>query len=161
MKVTKEVTFDAAHMLSGYSGLCRNLHGHTYKLQFSFEWKDGGVQEQNGENDSDVGMVLDFRKLNASLEEVARVYDHSIIFSGSDFRKDQEDALLNWAEEFDMDFVCLEGRSTCEGILDDILDRMEQELEASGLDRMRGQAIVISGRLWETPTSFCEEIRRW
>ena len=37
MKVTKEVTFDSAHMLSNYSGKCQNLHGHTYKLQVTVE----------------------------------------------------------------------------------------------------------------------------
>ncbi len=31
--VSKEFTFDSAHHLHGYEGKCKNLHGHTYKLQ--------------------------------------------------------------------------------------------------------------------------------
>ena len=31
--VSKEFTFDSAHHLHCYEGKCKNLHGHTYKLQ--------------------------------------------------------------------------------------------------------------------------------
>lgn len=31
--VSKEFTFDSAHHLHAYEGKCKNLHGHTYKLQ--------------------------------------------------------------------------------------------------------------------------------
>jgi 6-pyruvoyltetrahydropterin/6-carboxytetrahydropterin synthase len=31
--VSKEFTFDSAHHLHCYDGKCKNLHGHTYKLQ--------------------------------------------------------------------------------------------------------------------------------
>lgn len=31
--VSKEFTFDSAHHLHDYEGKCKNLHGHTYKLQ--------------------------------------------------------------------------------------------------------------------------------
>lgn len=31
--VSKEFTFDSAHHLHCYEGKCRNMHGHTYKLQ--------------------------------------------------------------------------------------------------------------------------------
>ena len=32
-KIAKEFNFDMAHMLDGHDGKCKNLHGHTYKLQ--------------------------------------------------------------------------------------------------------------------------------
>lgn len=32
-RVSKEFSFDMAHILDGHDGKCRNLHGHTYKLQ--------------------------------------------------------------------------------------------------------------------------------
>lgn len=31
--VSKEFTFDSAHHLHNYDGKCKNMHGHTYKLQ--------------------------------------------------------------------------------------------------------------------------------
>ncbi|MBO7282473.1 MAG: 6-carboxytetrahydropterin synthase, partial [Alistipes sp.] len=32
IRLTKEFTFEAAHMLEGYDGLCREIHGHSYRL---------------------------------------------------------------------------------------------------------------------------------
>lgn len=31
--VSKELTFDSAHHLHNYEGKCKNMHGHTYRLQ--------------------------------------------------------------------------------------------------------------------------------
>ena len=33
--VTKTVKFDAAHVLTNHQGLCKNLHGHTYRVDVS------------------------------------------------------------------------------------------------------------------------------
>ena len=33
--VTKTVKFDAAHVLTNHQGLCKNLHGHTYRVDIS------------------------------------------------------------------------------------------------------------------------------
>ena len=40
--VSKEFTFDSAHHLHLYEGKCKNLHGHTYKLQTVMSGKTDG-----------------------------------------------------------------------------------------------------------------------
>ena len=32
IRLTKEFTFETGHALYGYDGLCKNVHGHSYKL---------------------------------------------------------------------------------------------------------------------------------
>ena len=32
IRITKEFTFETGHALYGYDGLCKNVHGHSYKL---------------------------------------------------------------------------------------------------------------------------------
>ena len=32
IRITKEFKFEMAHALHGYDGLCKNIHGHSYKL---------------------------------------------------------------------------------------------------------------------------------
>ena len=32
IRLTKEFKFEMAHALYGYDGLCKNIHGHSYKL---------------------------------------------------------------------------------------------------------------------------------
>ena len=79
MKVTKEVTFDSAHMLSNYQGRCANLHGHTYKLQVTVE---GPIAPEGNEE----GMVTDFNNLKRVIDSVTECFDHAIIFSDDHLR---------------------------------------------------------------------------
>jgi 6-pyruvoyltetrahydropterin/6-carboxytetrahydropterin synthase len=32
IRLTKEFNFEMAHALWNYDGLCKNIHGHSYKL---------------------------------------------------------------------------------------------------------------------------------
>lgn len=141
MKVTKEVTFDSAHMLSNYSGKCKNLHGHTYKLQVSVE----GKQQTEGNEEC---MVLDFNALKRALEYVTDAFDHAIIFSDVEHRGEAEDALYDWAEKFSMNFIVVNGKSTSENIAQYIEKTIYEILDMPG--------ITVGIRLWETPTSFAE-----
>ena len=54
--VTKTIRFDAAHVLTNHQGLCKNLHGHTYRVDVSVAQGDGDTRD----------MVIDFKDLNAS-----------------------------------------------------------------------------------------------
>lgn len=47
--------FEAAHCIPGHKGKCRNLHGHTYRLEAEFA--GAGLDE--------LGMVRDFGDLKA------------------------------------------------------------------------------------------------
>jgi len=70
VNVCKTFNFDAAHKLPDYEGKCRNLHGHTYKLEV----------EVRGEVDRSSGMVIDFTKLSKIVHEwVVDIYDHSYL----------------------------------------------------------------------------------
>lgn len=35
ISITKKIEFEAAHRLSNYQGPCKEIHGHTYKLEVS------------------------------------------------------------------------------------------------------------------------------
>ena len=41
LKATKTVRFDAAHILTNHQGLCKNLHGHTYRVDVTKALKAG------------------------------------------------------------------------------------------------------------------------
>lgn len=143
MKVTKEVTFDSAHMLSNYQGKCENLHGHTYKLQVSIE---APLQNEGNEE----CMVMDFNTLKNAIDTVTRAFDHTVIFSDAKYRSRAEDELLNWATTYGMNYVIIpEGKSTSECIAIEIKARLSCYL---------GNVTVpnITVRIWETPTSFAE-----
>lgn len=140
MKVTKEVTFDSAHMLSNYSGKCRNLHGHTYKLQVTVE---GPTAAEGNEE----GMVTDFNNLKRVIDSVIECFDHAIIFSDDLLRGEAENALLEWAQTYDMSYIILtDAKSTSECIALYIKAQIESAYPTKR----------ISVKVWETPTSFAE-----
>lgn len=142
MKITKEITFDSAHMLSYYDGKCANLHGHTYKLQVTVE----------DEVNLETNMIIDFNDLKNALDEtVIRYFDHALVFSGANVREESENELLKWAIKYERRFFELQsGKTTCENMAPMIRDMIQNHLSC------HHKNIKVSVRLWETPTSFVE-----
>jgi len=69
MRVTKIFTFDAAHRLQYYNGLCKNLHGHTYKLEVTCR----GCGLTNG-------MLIDFASLKQIVQDkIISKLDHTYL----------------------------------------------------------------------------------
>lgn len=147
VKVTKETTFDCAHMLSGHKGKCQNLHGHTYKVQV----------EITGEpikraDDSSKGMVIDFSDLKEIIKvAVTDPFDHAIIFSDEYHRGAAEQALYDWAMRYGMHLFVMPGRTTSEMMATYFRMQVCLLLGQKGLDYH-----AVHVRVWETPTSFAE-----
>ena len=79
MRITKEFKFEMAHALHGYDGLCKNIHGHSYKLCVTVK---GEIKNDKG-NPKD-GMVLDFDILKSIVKpEIIKKYDHSLVLNGN------------------------------------------------------------------------------
>lgn len=88
--VTKILTFDAAHSLPDHEGKCRNVHGHTYRLEVTVE----GPVRRGGSSDQ---MVMDFGDLRAELQRlVVEPLDHCYLNDLFDFAPTAE-ALAAWA----------------------------------------------------------------
>lgn len=136
MKITKIFTFDSSHMLDGHDGKCRNLHGHTYKLEVSVS--DGLI-----ESGAKTGMVIDFADLKTLVKQtVIQPFDHAFIYHGENGRESQIAALL---EGWQMKTLRLNRRTTAENLALEIYGRLKQ----TGLP-------VCSVKLWETPESCAE-----
>lgn len=74
--IVKEFSFDSAHFLPNHPGKCRNLHGHTYKLQIGIR---GAVNPENG-------MVVDFGDIKHIVKNrILDMLDHQYLNSVLDF----------------------------------------------------------------------------
>ncbi len=71
--VSKTFRWEMGHRLMDHPGLCRHLHGHSYKA----------VVSVTGELD-DSGMVLDFADIKAALQPLVDELDHSMMLSSAD-----------------------------------------------------------------------------
>ncbi|HAN09625.1 MAG TPA: 6-carboxytetrahydropterin synthase QueD [Clostridiales bacterium] len=136
VEITKEFTFDAAHMLEGHDGLCKNVHGHTYKLQVTL---NGDLKKEV----SSEGMIIDFKDLKNMVKEyVIELFDHSFIYN---IENEKEKEIGSFLESKGLKTCSIKGRSTCENLVGVIFHKLNINNEN-----------ISSIRLWETPTSFSE-----
>lgn len=71
VSATKIFEFEAAHSLPNHEGDCRNLHGHSYKLEVEVGLSINNAKKLEG------GMVIDFKKLKEIVQStVIGVLDH-------------------------------------------------------------------------------------
>ena len=75
IRLTKIFTFEMAHALPGYDGLCRHIHGHSFNLEVCVL---GEPLQQPGHPKN--GMVMDFKTLKGIVQEgfVGR-FDHALV----------------------------------------------------------------------------------
>ena len=115
MHVCKSFTFDAAHYLPAHTGKCRNLHGHTYRLEI----------EISGD-DLPGGMVMDFGDLKQIVGPLVDTLDHR--FLNEIIPVPTAENMVRW-----------------------FWSKIEPDLPRTvALERIR---------VWETPTSYAEEVR--
>ena len=77
IRITKQFSFETGHALYGYDGKCKNVHGHSYRLNVT-------VIGQPITDTSHVkfGMVIDFSDLKKIVkEEIVNVFDHATVFN--------------------------------------------------------------------------------
>ncbi|HBO37134.1 MAG TPA: 6-carboxytetrahydropterin synthase QueD [Pasteurellaceae bacterium] len=136
-KISKEFSFDMAHILDGHDGKCQNLHGHTYKLQVevSGELHIAGAKK---------GMVIDFSEVKTIVQKaILEPMDHAFIYDTGSERECRIAHLLN---ELNSKTFGMPVRTTAEEMARFIFNRLKRE----------EQLPISAIRLWETPTSFCE-----
>ncbi len=129
--VTKTVRFDAAHILTNHKGLCKNLHGHTYRVDISVR----------GETDD--GMVIDFKDLKrVAGEVVCDRFDHAFMYhTGSE----GECEIAAVVERHGMRTVALPFRSTAENLAKMFYGDLAERIPG-----------LVSVKVWETADSVAE-----
>ena len=140
IRLTKEFSFESAHALDGYDGLCREIHGHSYRLFVTI--KGGPVSE---EGNPKMGMVMDFGDLKRIVNgEIVDRLDHSFVLRNSA----QNTELLNTLGTKFSKIVLVDYQPTCENMLADFAARLQRSLPAN--------VELYSLRLHETATSYAE-----
>lgn len=133
--VTKTVKFDAAHILTNHQGLCKNLHGHTYRVDVS-------VSELVG---SESDMVIDFKDLkHLATEVICDRFDHAFIYN-TESEGEREIAAV--VEKNGMRTVAIPFRSTAENLAKMFFNDLKAKIPT-----------LASVRVWETADS-CAEYR--
>lgn len=139
IRVSREFSFEMAHVLWNYDGPCRNVHGHSYKLFVTVS----GVPV-NDPNNPKNGMVIDFTDLkNIVLKEIVNVFDHAVTVSS---RYDPKK--LEMLKSTFGNVVIVDYQPTCENMVADFAQKIIKYIP-DGL-------MLHSLRLYETAKSYAE-----
>ena len=137
IRITKKFKFEMAHALHGYDGLCKNIHGHSYKL---FVTVKGEIKNEQG-NAKD-GMVLDFDILKSIVKpEIINKYDHSLVLNANSPHSEID--LSAFEKVFFLPY-----QPTSENLVTDFAYKIKSKLP-QGVELTK---VVLS----ETATSFAE-----
>jgi 6-pyruvoyltetrahydropterin/6-carboxytetrahydropterin synthase len=139
IKITKQFSFEMAHALRNYDGLCRNIHGHSYKMDITL-----AGQPLNDDNSPKNGMVMDFGDLKKLVnEEVISLLDHALVLNAK-----TDTQLIEVLKQNFEKIVVVEFQPTTENLLNFIAGKLKQRLpETVKLCRVR---------LRETDTSYAD-----
>jgi 6-pyruvoyltetrahydropterin/6-carboxytetrahydropterin synthase len=139
IRVTREFTFETAHVLRGYDGPCRNVHGHSYRL---FVTVTGSPVEDPGNPKN--GMVIDFTELKkVVMGSIIDKFDHAVVVP-SDFDR----ARIDMMKKTFGNTVVVDYQPTCENLVADFAHRLQALLPAG--------AKLHSLKLYETAKSYAE-----
>ncbi len=140
IRLTKIFHFETGHALAGYDGNCRNVHGHSYRLEVT-------VIGTPIDDPSHVkfGMVIDFGDLKKIVKKhVVDVYDHALLLNkNGDYRE-----IGVYLQEKGHRILLVDFQPTGEMMLFDIAGRIKPHLP----ENVR----LFSLKLYETGTSYAE-----
>ncbi|MDT0294745.1 6-carboxytetrahydropterin synthase QueD [Mesonia ostreae] len=140
IRITKQFNFETGHALYGYDGKCKNVHGHSYKLNVTVIGKPIN-DSKNVKN----GMVIDFGDLKKIVkEEIVDKFDHATVLN-------KNTPHLELAEELikrEHNVILVEYQPTSEQMIIDFAQKIKA--------RLPQEIKLHSLRLQETETSFAE-----
>lgn len=149
LSITKIFTFEAAHALLGYDGLCANIHGHSYRLEVTvcspaLDSVEPGRYIESDKADPKNGMLFDFSELKKCVNQsIVDVFDHALILNREGNAEIGEMLKTRYQKVF-----CVPFQPTSENLLLDFAQRLQAVLpEKIRLKRMR---------LYETATSYTD-----
>ena len=139
VRLTKTFTFEMAHALYNYDGKCKNIHGHSYKLEVTVIGQP--LAEQGHAAD---GLIIDFGDLKKIVNaQVVDIFDHALVMKKGYARKLTE-ALDDSFERL----LYVDYQPTCENLIADFADKIKNSLPK--------QASLHHLILHETATAYCE-----
>ena len=137
IRLTKEFSFEMAHLLEGYDGQCSNVHGHSYRLFVTVS----GTPNSDSASPK-FGMVMDFTELKTIVNNlIISKLDHSLMLR----QGTKIDEALTHVHTKIVHVSC---QPTCENMVIHIAEILNNKLPKN--------VMLHSLRLYETATSFAE-----
>ncbi len=136
MKIAKEFRWEMGHRLPEHFGLCKNIHGHSYKMIVEFE----------GELDKNQ-MVIDYYDIEKIINPVIEKLDHSFMVNIDD------KIVFEFLEKMNSKKIVVGFNSTAENICSYLLSEIKKCSLPSNIS-------TVKVRVYETQFDYAEETAR-
>lgn len=139
IRLTKKFDFEMAHSLLNYDGLCKHIHGHSYKLAVTV------IAVPNWDKSSPKrGMVMDFGDLKAIVNRlIVKPLDHAFVINA-----ETPEEFYSQNNQLFERMIKVDYQPTCENMVIDFAEKIMKELPE--------EVELFSVKLHETATSFAE-----
>ena len=133
MKIAKEFRWEMGHRLPEHFGLCKNIHGHSYKMIVEFE----------GELDKNQ-MVIDYYDVEKIINPIIEKLDHAFMVNIDD------KIVIEFLEKMNSKKVVVDFNSTAENICNYLLSEIKKCSLPSNISSLKI-------RVYETQFDYAEE----
>jgi 6-pyruvoyltetrahydropterin/6-carboxytetrahydropterin synthase len=133
MKIAKEFRWEMGHRLPEHFGLCKNIHGHSYKMLVEFE----GELNKNE-------MIIDYYDVEKIVNPIIEKLDHAFMVNRND------NIVLEFLEKMNSKKVIVDFQSTAENICTYFLNEIKKSNLPSNV-----QSIKV--RVYETVYEYAED----
>uniref|UniRef100_A0A7V2ZHK4 6-carboxy-5,6,7,8-tetrahydropterin synthase n=1 Tax=Ignavibacterium album TaxID=591197 RepID=A0A7V2ZHK4_9BACT len=134
MKIAKEFRWEMGHRLPEHFGLCKNIHGHSYKMIVEFE----------GELNKDQ-MVIDYYDVEKIINPIIQKLDHAFMVN------DNDKTVLEFLEKMNSKKVVVDFDATAENICKYLLNEISKST-------LPGNVRSLKVRVYETPFDYAEDV---
>lgn len=140
IRITKQFSFETGHALYGYDGKCKNVHGHSYRLNVTVIGKP--ITDTSHVKH---GMVIDFGDLKKIVkEDIVNIFDHATVFN----KNTPHVELARELETRGHNVLLVNYQPTSEMMVIDFAEKIKKRLPKN--------IKLHSLKLQETATSFAE-----
>ena len=140
IRITKEFKFETGHALYGYDGLCKNVHGHSYKLSVTLL----GTPITDPDHVK-YGMVMDFGDLKKIVKEtIVTPFDHATVLNVDSPHKELADTMESRGHKI----MRVQYQPTSEMMILDFAEKIEARLP----EQLKLHHLILR----ETETSYAE-----
>ena len=136
MKIAKEFRWEMGHRLPEHFGLCKNIHGHSYKM----------IVEFDGELDKNQ-MVIDYYDIEKIINPVIEKLDHAFMVNIDD------KIVIEFLEKMNSKKIVVGFNSTAENICNYLLSEIKKCSLPSNIS-------FVKVRVYETQFDYAEETAR-
>lgn len=133
MKIAKEFHWEMGHRLPEHFGMCKNIHGHSYKMFVELE----GSLDENG-------MIMDYFDLKKIVNPIIEKLDHAFMV----YEKDKQ--TIDFLESVKSKKVIVGFQSTVENICKYILSEIKKQKLTSNVKKLKV-------RIFESIDDYAEE----